>query len=122
MEWHQIKEWAAGVSGLHMDALHVHIGVLAQLAIAAVLRKRLSSIWPWLAVAAVTFANEAYDLYFERWPDRSMQYPEGAKDIWNTLLLPTLLLLLARYTPGLFTKSLVADSGKLGESGRQPGE
>jgi hypothetical protein len=105
-----------------MDSLHVHVGVLAQIAVALVLRRRLSSIWPWLAVAAAVLANEAYDYRYETWPTRSDQVREGAKDLWNTMLLPTVLLLLARYAPGLFRAAPSADAGKTGEEWSQAGK
>ena len=105
MDWFQIKVWLSAASGLDMDALHVHAGVLCQIVVALLLRKRLSSPWPLLAVAAILIANEIYDYRHEVWPDRSMQQAEAVRDFWNTLLLPTLLLLVARYVPCLFQAS-----------------
>ena len=123
MDWHQIKVWISGTSGLDMDSLHVHVGVLAQVAIAFVLRRRLSSVWPWLAVAAAVLANEAYDYHYEVWPTRREQLLESVKDVWNTLLLPSVLLLLARFAPGLFVAApSAADPGKTGKERRQPGK
>jgi hypothetical protein len=121
MDWHDLKEWISGTSGLDMDSLHVHVGVLAQVAVAFVLRRRLSSLWPWLAVAAAVLANEYYDFHYEVWPTREEQFLEGVKDLWNTMLLPTVLLLLARFAPRLFAAPL-ADSGEAGGEGREPGE
>jgi hypothetical protein len=121
MDWHQIKLWVSGASGLDMDALHVHVGVLAQVAVAVLLRKRLSSPWPWLAVAAAAFANEAYDFQYEIWPTRWQQFLESVKDVWNTMILPTVILLLARYAPGLFVRPST-DPGEAGEGGGKAGE
>jgi hypothetical protein len=118
MDWHQLKQWLSGMSGLDMDSLHVHAGVLCQVGVALVLRKRLASGWPWLAVAAVVLANEAYDFTYEVWPNRWDQFGESVRDTWNTLLLPTALLLLARYAPGLFhTQEEVESAGDAGEAG-----
>jgi hypothetical protein len=122
MDWHQIKEWITAESGLDMDALHVHVGVLAQIAVAFVLRKRLSSPWPWLAVAAAALLNEWYDLSYDVWQTRGDQILESVKDLWNTLLLPTVLLLLTRFAPGLFARRSAADAGEAGEGGRETGE
>lgn len=122
MDWHQIKEWITAESGLNMDALHVHAGVLAQIAVAIVLRKRLSSPWPWLAVAVAAVLNEMYDYSYEVWPTREDQFLESVKDVWNTMLLPTVLLILARFAPGLFTRPSAADSGEAGEGGGKSGE
>ena len=104
MEWYEVKQWVSGASGLDMDSLHVHVGVLAQIAAAALLRRRISSLWPWLAVAAAAFANEVYDFQLEKWPTRQEQFLESVTDLWNTMLLPTLLLLGCRFLPGLFVK------------------
>jgi hypothetical protein len=46
--------------------------------------------------------NEAVDLWIERWPDPGMQYGETAKDVFLTMVLPTVLLACARARPQLF--------------------
>jgi len=122
MDWHQVKLWISGASGLDMDALHVHVGVLAQVGIALLLRKRLSSPWPWLVLAATALANEFYDFQYEVWPTRWQQFLESVKDVWNTMLLPTVILLLARFAPGLFATPSVADPGETSESRGEAGE
>ncbi|HZG09330.1 MAG TPA: hypothetical protein VEZ70_10175 [Allosphingosinicella sp.] len=119
MDWHQLKQWLTMASGLDMDALHVHAGVVCQIVVALVLRLRLSSLWPWAAVAAVAFGNEVYDFTYEVWPTREEQFFESVKDVWNTLLVPTLLMLLVRWMPGLFVAPSAADPG---EAGADPGE
>ncbi|TFI59917.1 hypothetical protein E2493_01300 [Sphingomonas parva] len=103
MDWHLTKEWLSATTHLDMDALHVHAGVLLQIAVALLLRKRLSSPWPWLAVLAVTLANEIYDYRYEVWPNRGDQRAESLRDLWNTLLLPSVILVIARYLPSLFS-------------------
>ena len=99
MDWYQVKTWLAIALGLSMDALHVHAGVIAQLLVAALLRRSLASPWPWLAVFVAEIGNEWFDLAYEIWPTREQQYAEAVRDVWNTMLLPTLLFLLARYAP-----------------------
>lgn len=91
-------------TGLHMDALHVHAGVLGQVAAALVLRRSLASFWPWLLLLAAVLGNEAYDLAYEIWPNRDDQYRESFTDTWNTMLLPTVLLLACRLLPRLFVR------------------
>ena len=102
MDWYGFKEGLESWSGLHMDALHVHAGIACQLLAALVLRRSLGSIWPWLTVAVIVLLNEAYDLHYEIWPNRGDQYGESIKDIWNTLLVPTILMIAVRFMPGLF--------------------
>ena len=105
MDWYGFKLSLEQVSGLDMDALHVHAGVLIQIFAALLLRRSLRSPWPWLLVLSAALANEYYDLTLETWPDRAEQWGESIKDVWNTMLLPTALMLLARFVPGLLTGS-----------------
>jgi hypothetical protein len=118
MDWHQIKEWLEHASGLDMDALHVHAGVLLQILFALILRRPLRSPIPWLLVLVTILAHEIYDYRYEVWPDaeRPLQLAEGIKDFWNTMLLPTVILLLARLYPSLFTgrRASTADPGEAG--------
>ncbi len=106
MDWYQVKEAIETFTGLHMDALHVHVGIVAQVGTALLLRRTLASPWPWLILLVAAMGNEAYDLAYETWPDpeRERQIAEGIRDIWNTMLLPTLLLILCRWAPRLFVR------------------
>jgi hypothetical protein len=117
MDWHYTKVWLEQASGLNMDALHVHAGIALQILFALILRRPLSSPWPWLGVAAAEAANEYYDLAYEVWPDRAIQVAEGVRDLWNTLLIPTLLLLLSRYAPRLVVGSRADPGQASGEAG-----
>ena len=102
MDWMQFKLFTSHASGVSHDAMHVIGGVLAQIAVAAVFRSSLARIWPWTAVLLVELLNEWNDLHVERWPDPGQQWGEGAKDLALTMILPTLLLVLARWKPKLF--------------------
>ena len=117
MDWFEVKQWLSAGTGLGMDALHVHAGVLLQAAAALVLRRRLSSPLPWLLLLLLVLANEVYDYGHEIWRDREAQRAESLRDAWNTMLLPTLLLLLARYAPQLFARPATA-----GAPSADPGE
>ena len=103
MDWHQVKVWLETAAGLDMDALHVHGGVLLQIVAAILLRKPLSSPWPWLVVLGAECANEFYDYTYEVWPgaERQLQLAEGVRDLWNTMVIPSLILILARWSPAL---------------------
>ena len=103
MDWHGFKEWLETASGLDMDALHVHAGIACQLLAALLLRRSLRSPIPWLVVLGLVIANEYYDLNYEVWPNRGDQWAESIKDGWNTMLLPTVMLLVARFAPRLLT-------------------
>lgn len=90
-----------------MDSLHVVAGVVLQLLAAAFLRRPVSHRAPWLCVLALELLNEISDLWVETWPLPAMQWGEGVKDILLTMTLPTLLLLLARHRPGLFSSPIL---------------
>ena len=119
MDWHRLKIWMEKGSGLDMDALHVHAGVLGLILLALLLRRPLSSLLPWLVMLALAVANEGYDLHYEAWPpdDRGRQIGEGIRDLWNTMLLPTLILLVARFYPKLIVGRSAADPGQAGGEG-----
>ena len=104
MDWWLMKAWVEETTGLNMDALHVHAGILAQLFFALILRRSIGSVWPWLLLLAAQIGNEWWDLTYEIWPTRDKQWAESIRDTWNTMLLPTLLLVLSRYAPGLLVR------------------
>ena len=87
------------------DALHVLVGMAAWVVIALVWRRPLSDWRPWLAVLVLLGLNEFVDLWVERWPDPAMQYGESAKDLLLTMILPTLVMILVRSAPRLFSVS-----------------
>ncbi len=116
--WYQVKQFLEHSSGFSMDALHVIAGVLIQLGAAWLLRRSLADWRPFLVVLAVELANEINDFRVERWPEPAMQYGEGARDIALTLLLPLVLLVLARIRPQLFTGRAPAARAKRSAKGR----
>lgn len=100
-DWYAFKLLIEHATGWPMDTLHVMVGVLLQLGFARLLRTSLADVRPWLAVLILELVNEIYDLWFERWPSLPMQLGEGLRDVIGTMLLPTILLLLARRRPAL---------------------
>ncbi|MBV9929833.1 MAG: hypothetical protein JO013_02680 [Alphaproteobacteria bacterium] len=124
-DWHQLKEWLEHAIGLNMDALHVYFGVAILVLAALILRRPLRSPIPWLVLLALELANEYYDWTYEVWPgpDRAIQAAEGLRDIWNTMALPTFLLVVSRWFPGLYTgwrrrRGSGADAGEAGGEAR----
>jgi hypothetical protein len=100
LDWEQIKETIAVWTDLERDALHIYAALLAQIGFALLLRRTFADWRPWLCVLALALGNELLDMFgdgkAEAWESAS-----GLHDLWNTMLLPTLLLLLARFAPGL---------------------
>jgi hypothetical protein len=105
MDYFGFKLGLVTATGLNMDALHVYAGIIVQLLAALILRRSVRSPLPWLVVLVAVLANEAYDLHYDPWPEaqHAWQIAESVKDVWNTLAMPTLLLLLARFVPWLLT-------------------
>jgi hypothetical protein len=48
--------------------------------------------------APIVVANEAYDLYLNQDDGLEWAIGAGVKDLWNTMLWPTVLLFVGRYT------------------------
>jgi hypothetical protein len=110
MDWVQFKDYLSQVTDLSQDALHIYAALLVQLAAAAVLRRSIAHPLPWLCVLVVLVVNEAIDLAEPGKPIEEWQVLGGVQDLWNTLLLPTVLMLLARYAPGLMTARAAASA------------
>lgn len=100
--WHQGKLFVEHSVSISHDSLHVIVGVLLWLGIAALSRRPVSAWFPWLWLFAIILWNETVDLWMERWPDPGQQYGEGAKDLLLTMALPTVLLFVVRWRPQLF--------------------
>jgi hypothetical protein len=87
-----------GLTGLSKDALHVYVGIGVWLLAAALLRRSISTLRPWLAVLLVACAIEGFDA-FDDWVDLGRwRWRASLHDVVNTMLWPTVLALLARYT------------------------
>lgn len=100
--WHQGKLFIEHSLKVEHDALHVIAGVVGWLALAAILRRPLSSWRPFGWLFALALWNEAVDLWVELWPDLGMQLGEGAKDLLLTILVPAVMMTLIRARPAMF--------------------
>jgi hypothetical protein len=125
-DWHQAKEWLEHALGLNMDALHVYVGLAILLTAALILRRPLRSPLPWLVLLVMELSNEYYDWTYEIWPgpERQIQLAEGVRDVWNTMAVPTFLLIASRWFPRVFTGrgGSAADAGQAGGDAGQEGE
>ena len=108
MDSEALKAAVEAWTGLDRDALHVYAAVLIQLASAALLRRTLASPWPWLVVLA--FALGTHGPTVSRRSSRGVEKAAALHDLWNTMLLPTLLLLVVRFVPRLTTRARPAAS------------
>ena len=99
--WHPVKMGMEHALAFSPDALHVLVGVGLQLVLARLLNTTVACVSPWLVVFALELLNEWSDLTFEIWPNRPMQWGESVKDVLLTMALPTLLLIISRWHPGI---------------------
>jgi hypothetical protein len=102
MDWNGLKDEAARML-LEKDALHIYAALLIQLGVAAWSRRSLGDVRPLLWVLGIELANEWMDLLRGGEP-RLMpwQVVSAIHDIINTMILPSVLLLLVRKASGLF--------------------
>lgn len=107
MEWYKLKLFMSQATTLSMDALHLLAGLIGFLVVARLFKRPLSDARPWLAVFILELLNEWSDLSVELWPDVARQLGHGAKDILLTMVVPTVLMLVARNRPGMLTPSPV---------------
>ena len=84
--------------GLEQDALHIHGAILLYILAMFAFRQTRKSRFPWLFVLAAELANEGYDLIHQSDLGEPLRWGESLKDLWNTMLWPTVLLLAGRYT------------------------
>ncbi|MFK7842345.1 MAG: hypothetical protein AB8B54_08770 [Sphingorhabdus sp.] len=101
MQWFELKNWLELSTGLDRDSLHIYAGVGIQLFVALFLRRSLASPVPWGFVMVAAFANEYFDYTAASGSlaGNATLYEEAYRDIWNTLLLPSLFLMIARFWP-----------------------
>lgn len=85
------------------DWLHLLVGPAIYLAAAVCLRKPDGGLLPWLAVVVLAVMNEMVDLAgarLNRPPTELLSYFESVTDIFLTISIPALLLLLSIFRPG----------------------
>ena len=101
MTFVDIKETIELATGLSQDALHIYAAVLIHLLAAALSRRGLSHPGPWLCVLILELVNESLDLRAGALLGQT-DPAASVHDLWNTMLLPTVLLAAARLAPRLF--------------------
>ena len=103
----QLKVAAVELTSLDRDSLHVHVSVAAFLLASLLLRQKARTIWPWLAVLVLALIGEYIDgqsllaMEFSNYPDQETLWRFHGKDLINTMIAPTALMLAARFT-GIF--------------------
>ena len=102
MDWLALKNEAARML-FDKDALHIYAALLIQLGAARLSCRSLGHLLPWLAVLGLELVSEVLDVARGGEPRLMAWQVVGAvHDIINTMILPTVLLLLCRRSPELF--------------------
>ena len=102
MDWLSLKNEAVRLF-LEKDALHIYAALLIQVVAAKLSRQSLGHTLPWLWVLTLELINEVLDLGRGMEPVvRPWQVVSGVHDMINTMILPTILLVLCRRDPTLF--------------------
>jgi hypothetical protein len=101
--WSVVDTWLTVKTSLEQSLpfssawLHIVIGPLVFLAAAALLRKPVTSWLPWLVLALLALLNEVADIVPHRWPDGPRRFIESGRDFALSMLVSTLILLVARW-------------------------
>lgn len=93
-----VKLAIVAATGLSKDALHIYVGLAVFLIVAAVSKRSVSSWLPWLAVLLLATLGELVDMRDDLLSLGYWRWSASLHDIINTILWPTVLLVLARAT------------------------
>jgi hypothetical protein len=85
------------VTGLGRDALHVYAGMAMFIGVRLVWRWRGGWMLAWLAALAVALGVEWMDIRAEGQAGVPQPEPAHWHDVWNTMVWPTVLLLVGRW-------------------------
>lgn len=103
MDWIGLKDEAARML-LEKDALHIYAALVIQVSTAMLTRRSLGHLLPWFTVLGFELLNELNDIRRGGEPQlMPWQVVSGVHDILNTMILPTVLLVLCRRAPLLFS-------------------
>lgn len=94
----QMKIFLVHSSDLAKDALHIYVALALFLGSCLLFGWKGRQWKPWLVVLLAALAGEAWDIRDTLANGSTVRIGANWKDIWNTMLAPTVLMLAARYT------------------------
>lgn len=88
------------VENLHLakDALHIYVALIVFFGTCLLFGWKARDWKPLAAVLLVALIGEAWDFRDRLVIDRPTDYPAHIKDLWNTMLAPAILFVMARFT------------------------
>jgi len=102
VDWLELKNEAARLL-FEKDAIHIYFAVAIQVGTALWTRRSLGDWRPWFAVLAIEVINEVFDIARGGEPAlMPWQVVSAVHDFINTMIMPTVLLLLVRSAGKLF--------------------
>ncbi|KPL67462.1 hypothetical protein SZ64_04695 [Erythrobacter sp. SG61-1L] len=104
----QAKLALVDVTGLAKDALHIYVSLVVFFGACLIFRWKAWQVKPLLAVLLVAAFGEVLDLLDQYANDCPLMWGESAKDLVNTGMVPTILMLSARLS-GIFRKDRAED-------------
>ncbi|WP_058350887.1 hypothetical protein [Pelagerythrobacter marensis] len=116
----QVKMVIIEYTHLAKDALHIYVALAILLGACALFGWKVRQWRPWLLVLAVALAGEYWDWYENKSIGRNPDYDGHWKDVWNTMLVPTILMLAARYTTVFEKTPPAAEASEEAASGDEP--
>ncbi len=92
-----LKLYFIDLTGLSRDALHVYAGMTVFIAVRLAWRWRGGWLLAWLAALLLAVGIEWLDMRAEGLAGVPQPEPEHWHDVWNTMVWPTVLLLIGRW-------------------------
>lgn len=119
--FYALKQVLLGLVPLSADAMHMHVGLLLFLVIAALVRSERRFTIAFLAVLATCLAGEALDLVYDLHAGNAPRWRNGIKDIIGTMLWPGVWAILwSRRRRHAFGASLGYVTGREVAHGGEP--
>ena len=84
-------------TGLAKDALHIYVGLTLFILFALTRQRRFASRLAWLLVMLITLTGEIVDYAVELRTGVGVDAGAHWHDLWNTMMWPSLLFLLAHF-------------------------
>lgn len=113
-----LKLYLLDLTGLAKDALHIYAGMAMFIAIRLIWRRRGGWLLAWTATLFLALGVEYMDMRNDGQIGMLQPDPEHWHDIWNTMVWPTVLLLVGRW----LQPKPVGDNSESGDLADQPFE
>lgn len=92
------KLFLMGLTGLSKDALHIYVALAIFFGSCLILNWKVRQWEPWLLVLFFTLLGEFFDIQGALNKSQEIQLWGNWHDVWNSMLAPTVLMLLNRFS------------------------